>query len=169
PGMAFGTGSHETTRMCLKEIARVLTSDEALRGKTSLLDVGCGSGVLAIAAKKLGVKRAVAIDIDPVAVKVTKENAKINRVNITASGRHVRKIKGVFSVVAANIISGALKTLAPELLERLKAGGFLILSGILRSEALALSRVFAGQGLKLLRRSDMGEWSCFVFRKEDRA
>lgn len=167
PGMAFGTGSHETTKMCLKEITRVLTSDEARRGKTSILDVGCGSGVLAIAAKKLGVKRAVAIDIDPVAIKVTKENAKFNRVHITASGQHVRKVKGAFSIVAANIISGALKSLVPELSAKTKAGGFLLLSGILRQEASEMFSIFAGQRLKFSRCSYMGDWASLVFRKED--
>ncbi|MCR4286798.1 MAG: 50S ribosomal protein L11 methyltransferase [Deltaproteobacteria bacterium] len=169
PGMAFGTGSHETTRMCIKEIARVLTSDEARRGKSSILDVGCGSGILAIAAKKLGVKRAVAIDIDPVAVKVAKENAKLNRVNITASGRHVKKVKGAFSIVAANIISGALKALGPELVEKLKADGFLIVSGILRHETSDMCRVFTGQGLCFLGCSYMSDWASLVFRKEDGA
>lgn len=166
PGMAFGTGSHETTRMCLNEIARVMSSEETFRKKTSVLDVGCGSGILSIAAKKLGAKRVVAIDIDPVAIRVTKENARLNRVNITANGRDVKKVKGVFSIVAANIISGALKTLAPELVEKLKANGFLILSGILRHEARDMCRAFTGQGLWFLGCSYMGDWASLVFRKE---
>ncbi len=169
PGMAFGTGSHETTRMCLKEIARVMASDEAGRGKTTLLDVGCGSGILSIAAKKLGAKRAVAIDVDPAAIKVTKENAGINRVNIIANRRNIERVRGAFSIVAANIISGALKAMAPELAERLKAGGFLILSGILRQEARDVSLVFTRLKLKLLRLSYMGDWASLVFRKGDGA
>ena len=167
PGMAFNTGSHETTRMCLNEIARVLASDETFCKKSSILDVGCGSGILSIAAKKLGAKRAVAIDIDPVAVKVTKENARLNKVNITASGRDVKKVKGVFSIVAANIISGALNALEPELVEKLKANGFLIVSGILRHEASDMCRVFTRQGLWFLGCSYMGDWASLVFRKED--
>src|SRR3989304_4102674 len=131
PGMAFGTGGHATTKMCLKAILR-LVKDKLLppAHDNDILDVGTGTGVLAIAAMKLGFRKAVGIDIDRVAVDVAKKNARDNRAKVTLSARPVETIRGRFSLVAANILAGELIRLSPPIKDRGRPGGWLILSGI---------------------------------------
>lgn len=163
PGMAFGTGSHQTTRMCLKAIAALLTSGKFLPRSSRLLDVGTGSGVLAIAAKKLRVKKAAGIDIDPVALKAARKNARLNKADIIISAKPVEDIKGLFSIIAANILAGDLKRLSKALKDKTAPGGALILSGILREEADSVSDVFTGIGLKPYKRYNQGEWAALVF------
>ncbi|MDP2689166.1 MAG: 50S ribosomal protein L11 methyltransferase, partial [Deltaproteobacteria bacterium] len=165
PGMAFGTGGHETTKMCLKAMLRLLT-DKRLKGlRSSFLDVGTGTGVLAIAAKKLGVKKAVGTDIDKVALKVARKNAIANRAKITLTGLPASRVRGSFPLIAANILAGELTRLAPELCGKLREGGFLILSGILVEEGNAVADVYRNDGLRLARRYAAGEWTALVFQK----
>lgn len=168
PGMAFGTGSHFTTKTCIRALLDVLDIVRrcpAPHGDISFLDVGTGTGILAIAAKKLGARKAVGVDIDPIAVRVAKANAKRNRVKIVASASSVESVRGVFNVVAANILAGALKRLAPVIAAKTVAGGFLILSGILSDEAPEVSAVYERLGFKPLVDYSDDEWTTLLMVK----
>jgi ribosomal protein L11 methyltransferase len=130
PGMAFGTGLHPTTRLCLAAIEE-LADAGGLAGKR-VLDVGCGSGILGIAAALLGAKSVVAVDTDPIAVEATESNAALNGLQAKVSARRgsVPTNDGPFDVVLANLIASLLVDLAPELRRSVVAGGRLIASGI---------------------------------------
>ena len=138
PGLAFGTGTHATTAMCLEWLDTI-----ELRGRT-MLDYGCGSGVLAIAALKLGCEHAQAMDIDVQAVTATVENAAQNKIGekLTVSTSDA-DIEGQFDVVVANILAGPLVELAGSISERVRAGGRLALSGILSEQAAEVIDAYA--------------------------
>lgn len=130
PGLAFGTGTHPTTALCLDWLA-----DAPLAGKT-VLDYGCGSGLLAIAALKLGARRATAVDIDPQALLATRDNARINGVASRLAVHQAKTFKpGRYDLVLANILSGPLVQLAPRLRKALAPGATLILAGLLEQHA----------------------------------
>ncbi|WP_370263412.1 50S ribosomal protein L11 methyltransferase [Limnobacter sp.] len=129
PGLAFGTGSHPTTALCLRWL-----SEFPLQGQ-DVLDYGCGSGILGIAALKLGASEAVGVDIDPQAVESTAYNASNNGVNMPCGLPDFPLAKRQFPVVVANILSNPLKVLAPSLCEHVEAGGQLVLSGVLARQA----------------------------------
>lgn len=137
PGLAFGTGSHPTTQMVLRWIA---ANEAALRG-ARVLDYGCGSGILAIAAARFGAAEVVAVDIDPAAVCATADNARRNGVGLQAGLPETAH--GGFDVVLANILARPLELLAPLLTGHLNAGGRLVLSGILERQAPALAAAYA--------------------------
>lgn len=137
PGLAFGTGSHPTTQMVLRWIA---ANEAALRG-ARVLDYGCGSGILAIAAARFGAAEVVAVDIDPAAVGATADNARRNGVGLQAGLPETAH--GGFDVVLANILARPLELLAPLLTGHLNAGGRLVLSGILERQAPALAAAYA--------------------------
>jgi len=165
PGMAFGTGGHETTKMCLRALLRLLKDKKRKGLGSSLLDVGTGTGVLAIAAVKLGVRKAVGTEIDAVALKVARSNAAANRAKVTLSGLTPSKVRGRFPIVIANILAPELTRLAPELTDKTADGGFLILSGILLEEAGAVERVYTALGLKPFRRYSAGDWAALVLER----
>lgn len=167
PGMAFGTGGHATTKMCLKAMKRLLERHKDLRG--SLLDVGTGTGILAIAARKLKVRKAVGTDIDKVALKVARKNISLNRTTVALSSRPLEKIPGTFSIVVANILAGELIRLSEPLLSKISPGGFLILSGILREEADRVKEAFTASGLRYRKTYISGEWAALVFDKPGKA
>jgi len=158
PGLAFGTGSHPTTALCLQ----VLDSLE-LEGRT-VIDYGSGSGILAIAALKLGAARAVAIDIDPQALTATRANAARNglagRIETHAPPVHLEPA----DVVLANILAGPLVELAPRLSAACRPGGALVLSGLLRSQAYEVKAAYAGAFdiVSLVHRED---WCCIHGRR----
>jgi ribosomal protein L11 methyltransferase len=135
PGLAFGTGTHPTTRMCLRWIA------QRSLGGLRVLDYGCGSGILAIGAAKFGAADLVAVDIDPAAVESTQINAVANHVQLKAGLPDVAQ--GVFSVVLANILATPLKVLAPLLCNHVAAGGDLVLAGILDRQTQELQEAYA--------------------------
>jgi len=135
PGLAFGTGTHPTTRMCLRWIAQ-----RDLAGRR-VLDYGCGSGILAIGAAKFGAAEIVAVDIDPAAVESTQINAANNHVGLQAGLPELAR--GDFDVVLANILATPLKVLAPLLCGHVKAGGYLVLAGILERQADELKAAYA--------------------------
>jgi ribosomal protein L11 methyltransferase len=161
--MAFGTGSHATTRLCVGELIEVLAGAGG-RG-LSVLDVGCGTGVLAIAAVKLGAGKAVGTDIDPMAVRAARRNVRANGVKALMTERPVEKVSGRFDVVVANILSGELVRLAPELVKKTAHGGLLILSGILVTEAAHVAGVFVDAGMEPGKRRVLGEWAALVLRR----
>jgi ribosomal protein L11 methyltransferase len=130
PGLAFGTGTHPTTALCLEWL------DGAIRGGERVLDYGCGSGILALAAVKLGAREAAAFDIDPQALHATRENAAKNGLAARiAVAEYAGDIAGRFDVVLANILSGPLIGLAPGLAPRTRSGGALVLAGMLARQA----------------------------------
>jgi len=128
PGLAFGTGSHPTTHLCLEWLVQHLPAN------STVLDYGCGSGILAITARLLGAGETCAVDIDTQAVEATRENARRNQVTLHAMLPDALAC-GPFQVVVANILSNPLKVLAPMLVRRVAAGGDLVLSGILQRQA----------------------------------
>lgn len=134
PGLAFGTGTHPTTRMCLRWVA-------GHPGQPEVLDYGCGSGILAIGAAKFGAKQVVAVDIDEAAVQSTVLNAEANSVQLLAGLPD--KAEGLYALVLANILATPLKVLAPLLCAHVKAGGHLVLAGILARQADELVAAYA--------------------------
>ncbi len=133
PGLAFGTGTHPTTALCLSWL------DKHIHQQTSLLDFGCGSGILAIAALLLGLQQADAVDIDPQALEASLANAKANHVNdrlqLFTAKQQNKQAPRQYEIVVANILSGPLVKLAPTLAGYTRPGGDIILSGILREQA----------------------------------
>ncbi|NLY26598.1 MAG: 50S ribosomal protein L11 methyltransferase [Alcaligenaceae bacterium] len=136
PGLAFGTGSHPTTHLCLEWLA------DNIQGNETLLDYGCGSGILAIAARKLGAGCTDAVDIDPQAVESTRYNATNNAVELNALLPD-QLAAGTYQVVVANILSNPLKVLAPMLSNRVAPGGHLVLSGVLERQAEEVAQAYA--------------------------
>ncbi len=155
PGLAFGTGTHPTTRMCLRWIAQHGAGVSALKQAAwgPVLDYGCGSGILAIGAAKFGATLIDAVDIDPAAVSATQLNAQANNVLLKAGLPD--DVRGEYQVVLANILATPLKVLAPLLCGKVQVGGFLILAGILERQVQEL--VAAYQPFLALSVSDTQE------------
>ena len=154
PGLAFGTGSHPTTHLCL----RWLQTD--MPAQAHLLDYGCGSGILAIAAGLLGAASVVAVDIDEQAVQSTRFNAQANGVRVDAMLPDDLQV-GTFDVVIANILSNPLKVLAPMLSNRVRPGGHLVLSGILARQAQEVAEFYA-PWLELKVYEELEGWVCLA-------
>ena len=168
PGMAFGTGGHETTRLCLELLESVMESGPLLN-IPSLLDLGTGSGILAMAASLLGAGRILALDIDPDAVEVARENLVLNQMSdlIECGTSPLEALTERFDIILANILAEELVRLAPYLTERLLSGGALILSGILAEKESLVRKGFASQPLKYVRTACAGEWVAMLYRKEE--
>ncbi|MBB1076431.1 50S ribosomal protein L11 methyltransferase [Rhodoferax sp. 4810] len=137
PGLAFGTGTHPTTRMCLRWIAR----HEADAALSRVLDYGCGSGILAVGSAKFGASDIDAVDIDTAAVEATRLNAQANHVQLRAGLPEL--VSGSYQTVLANILATPLKVLAPLLWSRVAEGGHLVLAGILERQADELKAAYA--------------------------
>lgn len=172
PGMAFGTGSHATTKLCLEAIEGIClgTAPFTDRGPDmpgSCLDVGTGSGILGIGAIRLGLATATGIDIDPEAVTVARENAALNGVagQFSLAATPLAQVSGTFDIVVANILAEELVRLAALLVERTTPGGYLILSGILTEKEALVDAGFSLFGLTPLPPAREGEWSCLVYRR----
>ena len=165
PGMAFGTGAHPTTRMCLESLERICFSESGGRLPAAVLDVGTGSGVLSIAAALMGATLITAVDIDPEAIRVTQENLQLNGMGelVDASTTDLGQLTGEYGVVVANILAEELVRLSAQLIARLAPGGWLILSGILTEKAEFVRAGFPG--LTPVDSPTEAEWSCLTFRK----
>jgi len=160
PGMAFGTGDHPTTALCLGAIDELM----ATRPGASVLDVGTGSGVLAIAARRLGAGRVVGNDIDPIAVRIARENARDNGTpELEIVDRPVERIAGTFDIVVANLFANVLCQLAPRLVARTAPGGVLLLSGILQPQLEEVEQAFAREGVQRVERRLQGEWALLIY------
>ena len=170
PGMAFGTGGHETTRLCLELLEQIMDNMPILHSP-SVLDLGTGSGILAMAAVQLGAGRVCAVDIDPEAVEVARENLAINGLleQVECSTTPLESLNGCFDVILANILAEELVRLAPYLAERLAPGGSLVLSGILGEKEGLVRDGFAPQPLEYQSTLHAGEWVAIHYRKEPAA
>ena len=165
PGMAFGTGNHETTRLCLEE---VLNIESNLNSKSSLLDLGCGSGIISLTASKLGYEPVLGIDIDEDAIRISKENAVLNSIksDVNFSVGQLNKLltRAKFDVVIANIQTDLLIKHADKIVKCLSKKGILILSGILKTETKSVVNHYkentAIKGdLEQITTRHLGEWS----------
>ena len=157
PGMAFGTGHHPTTRMCLELL------EETINPGMDVLDVGSGSGILAIAAARLGARNVLALETNPTAVEAAVSNLRANRVGNTARAVHGtlphREVaSGSWDLVVANISSTVISELAPELVAALKPGGTLIASGILLDKKSAVEQRLRQEGAHVHRNVEDGDW-----------
>ncbi|HEY0665850.1 MAG TPA: 50S ribosomal protein L11 methyltransferase [Gallionella sp.] len=158
PGLAFGTGSHPTTRLCLRWL------DEHIRGGESVLDYGCGSGILAIAALKLGAARAVGVDVDLQAVIASRDNASANRVANARFYQPDEAPQESYDLVVANILTNPLRMLAPLLANATRTGGQIVLSGILEAQAQDVMDIYQ-QWFDLNTPIFEDGWSCLSGRK----
>ncbi len=165
PGMAFGTGQHETTRLCLEELdARCVEGSVP----SALLDVGCGTGILAVAASFFGVKRVVGVDIDPQAVRAAEENIELNDLvgrDLTFSTTDISDVEGRFPLVIANIMAHILTAMAEPLAARVAPGGELWLSGVLDDQAADVTAAFGAQGLSFHQGAQRGRWMRLEYRR----
>jgi ribosomal protein L11 methyltransferase len=166
PGMAFGTGNHETTQLCTQAMEAVCK----VRKPRSLLDVGTGSGVLAFAAVKVAARRkhrftrVLGIDIDEPSVRVASENARLNKVTMECATTPVQKVKGTFDVVVANILLEPLLGMKEELKRLLAPRGVMVLSGILEKQRPALEAGMSQVGLVVSSRAQLGEWASVTLK-----
>ena len=152
PGMAFGTGSHPTTRLCLEWLERTVSA------QCSVLDYGCGSGILAIAAARLGAGQVAGVDIDPQAVEAAYANAERNGVSALFADSTL-PVAGEYDLVVANILSNPLRVLAPAICAHVRSGGQLALSGILREQADEIIGIYA-TWLPLSVADTREDWVC---------
>lgn len=161
PGMAFGTGTHETTRLCLSLL------EEALKPGMSMLDVGCGSGILAICAKLLGSGRTVGVDIDDVAVRVAKENAALNNCGEieVLCGDLATDISGPFDVICANIVADAILRLAKDLPALMHDKSICIVSGIIDTRCDEVEQGLITAGLIPVRKALQNCWAAIACQK----
>ena len=163
PGQAFGTGHHSSTSGTLIALEQLCRN----RAVTHGLDVGTGSGILAIAMAKLGVANVIAIDTDEAVLANAKENAELNRVveKIHFSTTPLNDIPGRFALIAANILSSTLIRMAPDLIARLRSHGHLVLAGILRHEAQSVADTYAKRRLACVGWNDYGAWTTLVLKR----
>jgi ribosomal protein L11 methyltransferase len=166
PGLSFGTGNHPTTLFCLRQVAGC-----RMDGKSqSFWDVGTGSGILAIAAAKLGYQPICAIDFDPQAVRVARENARLNRVlpKVRLRRTDLTKLplrsRERYDLICANLISDLLLAEKQRILNRLRPGGTLVLAGILKNEFLRVQRAYEAAGMRLVASLIRGEWRSGAFK-----
>jgi ribosomal protein L11 methyltransferase len=158
PGMAFGTGLHPTTRLCLAGLEPL--ADDGRLAEARVLDVGCGSGVLAIAAVLLGAASASGVDIDPIAIEATEANAARNDLTgpVTARVGSLPSGEPPFDIVLANLIAGVLVPLAPALRDEMRPGGTLLASGIFIDREAEVRTAFESVGLVVGERTAEGDW-----------
>ena len=171
PGTAFGTGMHETTQLCIRQIRKYVTD------QTKILDVGCGSGILGMLALKFGAAYSVGTDLDPCAIDATYENMEVNGItrdryevmigNIIDDKEIQDKVGyGCYDIVVANILADVLVELTPVIVSQLKPGGIYITSGIIDDKEETVTEAVKAAGLTVLDVTYQGEWVCVTARKD---
>ncbi len=172
PGTAFGTGMHETTQLCIRQIKKYLTKD------TELLDVGTGSGILAILALMYGAKHCVGTDLDPCAVEAVRENMEVNKINPDSFNMMIGNIiddKAVqdkvgydcYDIVVANILAPVLVELTPVIVSQMKKGAVYITSGIINGKEDSVKEAMISAGLTVVETTYQGEWVNVTARKDN--
>ena len=170
PGTAFGTGMHETTQLCIRQIRKYVTD------QTKILDVGCGSGILGMLALKFGAAYSVGTDLDPCAIDATHENMEVNGIHrdryevmigniIDDKAIQDRVGYECYDIVAANILADVLTQLTPVIVNQLKPGGIYITSGIIDDKEQTVVEAVKAAGLEVLDVTYQGEWVCVTARK----
>ena len=170
PGTAFGTGMHDTTQLCIRQIKKFLTPE------TTLLDVGSGSGILAILALMYGARKAVGTDLDPCAVEAVRQNMEANGIrqedftmmigNIITEKEVQDKVGYLcYDIVVANILANVLVELTPVIVEQLKPGGIYITSGIIEDKEECVAEAVRAAGLEIIEVTRQGEWVSITARK----
>ena len=163
PGMAFGTGSHETTAICLKLLEGIDLKDK------EIADVGTGSGILAIACAKLGAKHVLGLDIDPLSIKTARENVEVNKcaekIEVMESDL-LSNSKDNYDLIIANILPDVIINLIPDAYKKLNRGGLMLVSGIILEKKDLVIYELKKQGFSIVEDLDMGEWTGIVGRKD---
>lgn len=162
PGMAFGTGTHETTSLCVKMLEKYQKESD------KVLDVGCGSGILSIAAALLGAEDVLGVDIDPVAVEVAAENIELNGVANVAKAQYGDLTKGIdykSDIVVANLMADLVMMLSEDVARHMQPGGLFISSGILVEKEVQVTEHLRSQGFGIVEVREDGGWCCIVCRK----
>lgn len=163
PGLAFGTGGHHTTRLCLETLERYIKDGDAV------LDTGCGSGILSIASLLLGAGKAVGVDIDALAVKTAKENGKQNGFTepqyTILQGNLADKVAGAYDIVVANIVADIIMLFAKDVGRFLKPDGVFITSGIIDTREDEVRAALKENGFSIVERNEQSGWICFVCKR----
>lgn len=167
PGMAFGTGQHASTRMCIEALEDIIMQDRSVK-EWQVLDAGCGTGILGITAAKMGAQDVVCVDVDKKAAEIAGENTTINNVNHTVRVLHknVTAFDKPRNLIIANLTANLLVTLRDHLTDLLLPGGYMIISGIIEQDAPDIKKNFSVPPLKPHRTLREKEWFCFVLRKK---
>lgn len=163
PGMAFGTGTHETTTMCIRAL------EKHVRPESTIFDIGCGSGILSIAAAKLGGKKVIGVDLDELPVKVSKENVKLNKVSDVVEIRRGNLLDVVdekADIIVSNIIAEIIVDLTSDITPYLKGDSIFISSGIIIEKIDMVVDALSKEGFKVLEISKMNGWACIVSKLE---
>jgi ribosomal protein L11 methyltransferase len=163
PGMAFGTGTHETTTLCIEALEKYINP------KDLVIDIGCGSGILSLVAAKLGAKEVVAVDIDPLAVQITDQNIELNQLNNTITVyegnlTEVINIKG--NIILANILSDIIIDLTNSINNYLETNGLFIASGIILNRLDDVIKAITDQNINIIEINKLGEWACIIAQKK---
>lgn len=158
PGMAFGTGSHETTSLCIKKL------EEYMKPGMKVLDIGTGSGILSIAASKLGASEVLGVDIDPMSVYIANENKKLNEVTDAEFivGDLLSKVKEKYDIVVSNILAEVIVTMTGDLHKFMNKDGIFISSGILKVKSAMVIDSLEANGFDILNVEDLNEWTSIV-------
>jgi ribosomal protein L11 methyltransferase len=167
PGMAFGTGQHASTRMCIEAIEDVIMKDRSIK-EWKVLDVGCGTGILGITAAKMGAQDVICVDIDKKAVEIAGENAAINNVegSLRILNKNAAAIDKPRNLIIANLTAKLLLNLGLHLIQLLLPEGYMIISGIIELDAKNIEEHFAADPLTIYKVITEKEWVCYVLRKK---
>jgi ribosomal protein L11 methyltransferase len=170
PGMAFGTGQHPSTSMCLEAMEEILLKDRSFQ-KWRVLDVGTGTGILGISAAKLGASSVMCVDIDTQAVEIAHKNVAVNHVGdrVVIVNSDVSRIKGTFELIVANLTAETLIKIKSHLVKMMEKGGYLVISGIIEKNRTDVEKAFTRDDLISHKVIADKEWVCYVYKKPAKA